>query len=175
MESKNLESLFNGWFTSLSEKNSMIEKTFEEFSFSEKEDYLKVNFPNLIPAENKIIDILTRVKATENVSFETIGKIAKLNGVESKDIYTFWTEAIEKETTFENVPAKSEWSKAGQRNQVSYLQNSAGVSNSTKVSVPILGGETFKEFVKWAYNKIEAEESANKENGNNEIENDITK
>ena len=145
--------LFKKWFDNYASKSATTKKAFSEFTISEKEDYLTSNFPELVPSAGTKINAVTKLTATTNVPFDVIAKLARLNGKQDNEIFSWWSECIKNETTFDyNVLV--EWGKASQKARVAYLQKVSGISESKEVLIPVLGGINFAEFIHFAYNKM---------------------
>ena len=145
--------LFKKWFDNFNSKPSTTKKAFSEFTISEKEDYLTSNFPELVPGSSTKINAVTKLTASTNVAFDIIAKLARLNGKQDNEVFTWWADCIKNETTFD-YEVLVEWGKASQKARVSYLQKVSGISESKEVLIPILGGINFAEFIQYAYNKM---------------------
>ena len=142
--------LFKKWFDNYASKSATTKKVFVEFTISEKEDYLTSNFPELVPASSTKINAITKLTASANVPFDIITKIAKGQGIEDNEMFTWWANCIKKESTFD-LEVSVEYGKASQKARVSYLQKLSGISESKEVEVPILGGVTFFEFLDYSF------------------------
>ena len=169
--------LFKKWFDNYASKSATTKKVFAEFTISEKEDYLTSNFPELVPNASTKINAVTKLTATTNVAFDIIAKLARLNGKQDNEVFTWWAECIKKESSFD-LEVSVEYGKASQKARVSYLQKVSGISESKEVEVPILGGLTFFEFLDYSFGvlqglkeRAEAEiaKAAEKENKEAEI------
>ena len=167
--------LFKKWFDNFNSKPSTTKKVFAEFTISEKEDYLTSNFPELVPNASTKINAVTKLTATTNVPFDIIAKLARLSGKQDNEIFSWWSECIKKESTFD-LEVSIEYGKASQKARVSYLQRVSGISESKEVEVPILGGLTFFEFLDYSFGvlqglkeRVEAEKAAEEESKEAEI------
>ena len=146
--------LFKKWFDNFNSKPSTTKKVFSEFTISEKEDYLTSNFPELVPNASTKINAVTKLTATTNVPFDVIAKLARLNGKQDNEVFTWWAECIKKESSFD-LEVSIEYGKASQKARVSYLQKVSGISESKEVEVPILGGLTFFEFLDYSFGVLQ--------------------
>ena len=146
--------LFKKWFDNYASKSATTKKVFSEFTISEKEDYLTSNFPELVPNASTKINAVTKLTATTNVAFDIIAKLARLNGKQDNEIFSWWSECIKKESTFD-LEVTVEYGKASQKARVSYLQKVSGISESKEVEVPILGGLTFFEFLDYSFGVLQ--------------------
>ena len=160
--------LFKKWFDNYVSKSATTKKVFTEFTISEKEDYLTSNFPELVPNASTKINAVTKLTATTNVPFDIIAKLARLNGKQDNEVFTWWADCIKKEATFD-LEVSTEYGKASQKARVAYLQKVSGISESKEVEVPILGGLTFFEFLDYSFGvlqglkeRAEAEKAAEK-------------
>ena len=167
--------LFKKWFDNFNSKPSTTKKVFAEFTISEKEDYLTSNFPELVPKASTKIDAVTKLTATTNVPFDVIAKLARLNGKQDNEVFTWWAECIKKESSFD-LEVSVEYGKASQKARVSYLQKVSGISESKEVEVPILGGLTFFEFLDYSFGilqglkeRVETEKTAEEESKEAEV------
>ena len=167
--------LFKKWFDNFNSKPSTTKKVFAEFTISEKEDYLTSNFPELVPKASTKIDAVTKLTATTNVPFDVIAKLARLNGKQDNEVFTWWAECIKKESSFD-LEVSIEYGKASQKARVSYLQKVSGISESKEVEVPILGGLTFFEFLDYSFGilqglkeRVETEKTAEEESKEAEV------
>ena len=158
---KEKQVLFEKWYNTFRTRSSYVKKTFGEFTISEKEDCLISNYPDLVPSLSTKIDAVTKLTASVNVPFDIIAKLARLNGKQDNEVFTWWADCIKNETTFD-YEVLVEWGKASQKARVAYLQKVSGISESKEVLIPILGGINFAEFIQYAYNKM-AESNAQSE------------
>ena len=160
---KEKQVLFEKWYNTFRTRSSYVKKTFGEFTVSEKEDCLISNYPDLVPSASTKIDAVTKLTATTNVAFDIIAKLARLNGKQDNEVFTWWADCIKNETTFDyNVLV--EWGKASQKARVAYLQKVSGISESKEVLIPVLGGINFAEFIQYAYNKMTESNAQSEEN-----------
>lgn len=160
--------LFKKWFDNYASKSATTKKVFSEFTISEKEDYLTSNFPELVPNASTKIDAVTKLTATTNVAFDIIAKLARLNGKQDNEVFTWWAECIKKEIAFD-LEVSVEYGKASQKARVSYLQKVSGISESKEVEVPILGGLTFFEFLDYSFKTIQELKEKEKESKETEV------
>ena len=142
--------LFKKWFDNYASKSATTKKAFSEFTISEKEDYLITNYPDLVPASSTKINAVTKLTASANVPFDIIAKLARLNGKQDNEVFTWWADCIKKEVSFD-LEVSVEYGKASQKAKVAYLQKVSGISESKEVEVPILGGVTFFEFLDYSF------------------------
>ena len=150
---KEKQVLFEKWYSTFYTRSSYVKKTFGEFTVSEKEDCLISNYPDLVPSANTKINAVTKLTASTNVAFDIIAKLARLNGKQDNEVFTWWADCIKNGTTFD-YDVLIEWGKASQKARVAYLQKVSGISESKEVLIPVLGGINFSEFIHYAYNKI---------------------
>ena len=160
--------LFKKWFDNFNSKPSTTKKVFSEFTISEKEDYLTSNFPELVPKASTKIDAVTKLTATTNVPFDIIAKLARLNGKQDNEVFTWWAECIKKENSFD-LEVSIEYGKASQKARVAYLQKVSGISESKEVEVPILGGLTFFEFLNYSFEYLQGLKKKEEENKETEV------
>ena len=146
--------LFKKWFDNYASKSATTKKVFSDFTISEKEDYLTSNFPELVPNASTKINAVTKLTASANVPFDIIAKLARLNGKQDNEVFTWWADCIKKESTFD-LEVSVEYGKASQKARVSYLQKLSGISESKEVEVPILGGLTFFEFLDYCFGTLQ--------------------
>ena len=160
--------LFKKWFDNYASKSATTKKAFSEFTISEKEDYLTSNFPELVPASSTKINAVTKLTATTNVAFDIIAKLARLNGKQDNEVFTWWAECIKKESSFD-LEVSVEYGKASQKARVAYLQKLSGISESKEVEVPILGGLTFFEFLNYSFEYLQELKKKEEESKETEI------
>ena len=172
---KEKQILFEKWYNTFRTRAGYVKKTFGEFTISEKEDYLVSNYSDLVPSTGTKIDAVTKLTATTNVPFDVIAKLARLNGKQDNEVFTWWAECIKKESSFD-LEVSIEYGKASQKARVSYLQKVSGISESKEVEVPILGGLTFFEFLDYSFGilqglkeRVEAEKTAEEESKEAEV------
>ena len=155
--------LFKKWFDNCASKSATTKKVFSEFTISEKEDYLITNYPDLVPTASTKINAVTKLTATTNVAFDIIAKLARLNGKQDNEVFTWWADCIKNGTTFD-YDVLVEWGKASQKARVTYLQKVSSISESKEVLIPVLGGINFAEFIQYAYNKMTESNAQSEEN-----------
>ena len=167
--------LFKKWFDNYASKSATTKKAFSEFTISEKEDYLTSNFAELVPNASTKIDAVTKLTASVNVPFDIIAKLARLNGKQDNEVFTWWADCIKKESSFD-LEVSVEYGKASQKARVSYLQKLSGISESKEVEVPILGGVTFFEFLDYSFGILqELKEKAKESKEENKETEEVTK
>ena len=160
--------LFKKWFDNYASKSATTKKAFSEFTISEKEDYLTSNFPELVPNASTKINAVTKLTASANVPFDIIAKLARLNGKQDNEVFTWWADCIKKAASFD-LEVSVEYGKASQKARVSYLQKVSGISESKEVEVPILGGLTFFEFLNYSFEYLQELKKKEEENKETEV------